>query len=38
MIDCDCMVDGVPVSLGYDGVGEGRVIFTKDLDTLHVDQ
>ncbi|MCT0224213.1 GNAT family N-acetyltransferase [Synechococcus sp. CS-1328] len=37
ILDSDCMVDGVPVVLGYDGVGEDRVIFTKDLDTLLVD-
>lgn len=32
--DSDDKVDGVPVAVGYDGEGEDRVIFTKDLDTL----
>lgn len=27
-------VGGVPVAVGYDGKGEDRVIFTKNLDTL----
>jgi GNAT superfamily N-acetyltransferase len=34
MIDSDCMVDDVPVVLNYDGAGEDRVIFTRDLATF----
>ena len=34
LLDSDDKVDGVPVAVGYDGEGEDRVIFTKDLDTL----
>jgi hypothetical protein len=32
----DVKVDGVPVAVGYDGEGEDRVIFTKNLDTLDI--
>lgn len=32
LLDSDYKVDGVPVALGYDGEGEDRVIFTKNLD------
>jgi hypothetical protein len=28
----------VPVVLNYDGVGEDRVIFTRDLDTFLVER
>ncbi len=31
----DRIVDGVPVVEGYDGKGEGRVLFYKCLDTGH---
>jgi GNAT superfamily N-acetyltransferase len=30
--DSDKIVDGVPVVEGYDGKGEGRVLFSKGLD------
>jgi ribosomal protein S18 acetylase RimI-like enzyme len=33
--DSDKIVDGVPVVEGYDGKGEGRVLFYKCLDTGH---
>ncbi|MEA5473327.1 GNAT family N-acetyltransferase [Synechococcus sp. CCY9201] len=33
LLEFDYKVDGVPVALGYDGEGEDRVIFMKDLDT-----
>ncbi|MGB5135490.1 MAG: GNAT family N-acetyltransferase [Prochlorococcaceae cyanobacterium] len=38
LVDSDYTVDAVPVVLDYDGVGEDRVIFTKDLDTYNVDR
>jgi hypothetical protein len=38
MIDSDCMVDDLPVVLNYDGVGEDRVILTKDLATFLVER
>jgi hypothetical protein len=38
MIGSDCMVDDVPVVLDYDGVGEDRVILTRDLDTFLVER
>jgi ribosomal protein S18 acetylase RimI-like enzyme len=38
LLDSDHKVDGVPVAVGYDGEGEDRVIFTKDLDTLDADR
>jgi len=34
LLDSDYKVDGMPVAVGYDGEGEDRVIFTKDLDTF----
>ncbi|MBW4529911.1 MAG: hypothetical protein KME02_04385 [Aphanothece saxicola GSE-SYN-MK-01-06B] len=34
LLDSDDKVDGLPVAMGYDGEGEDRVIFIKDLDTL----
>ncbi len=34
LLDSDNMVDGVPIAVGYDGDGQDRVIFMKDLDTL----
>jgi|WetSurMetagenome_2_1015567.scaffolds.fasta_scaffold159226_3 GNAT superfamily N-acetyltransferase len=33
--DSDMIVDGVPVVEGYDGKGEGRVLFCKCLNTGH---
>lgn len=34
LLDSDYKVDGVPIAVGYDGKGEDRMIFTKNLDTL----
>ena len=34
LLDSDHSVDGVPVAVGYDGEGEDRVIFAKDLAPL----
>ncbi len=34
LLDSDDKADGVPFTVGYDGKGQDRVIFTKDLDTL----
>jgi GNAT superfamily N-acetyltransferase len=33
--DSDQIVDGIPVVEGYDGIGEGRVLFYKFLDIGH---
>ncbi len=38
MIDSDYMVDDVPFVMNYDGVGEDRVIFTRDLDSFLVER
>lgn len=32
LLESDVKVNGVPVAMGYDGEGEDRVIFTKNLD------
>ncbi len=36
LLESDFKVDGVPVAVGYDGEGEDRLIFTKNLDTLDI--
>jgi ribosomal protein S18 acetylase RimI-like enzyme len=36
LLGSDHKVDGLPVAMAYDGEGEDRVIFTKDLDTLAI--
>jgi ribosomal protein S18 acetylase RimI-like enzyme len=35
LLDSDHKVDGVPFAVGYDGEGEDRVIFTKELDSFN---
>jgi GNAT superfamily N-acetyltransferase len=38
LLDSEAKVDGVPVAVSYDGEGEDRVIFTKDLDSCDAER
>jgi GNAT superfamily N-acetyltransferase len=38
LLESEFKVEGEPVAVGYDGEGEDRVVFTKNLDSLDIDR